>query len=361
VAEGQAQVRALLDLARTRGSRPELAGALWWAARLANKAGDYVGAAARGEEALAVWREVDDREGIAATLSLLGVYRRELGAFEAARSALDEALAIYRELGDRRETAAALVRLGELAQAQGDLDRARSCFAERVALQAELGEPSIRLPHHLGALAFDAGDYAAARRWFRESLAVQRELGSWEWTHSSLADLASLAAAEGPPERALYLAGAGARASEQIGVTLQPTEQRRLDPWLARAREALGEEAARAAWDRGRAAPIEQVVAEALEDTAAAGAAAAPARPGVSAGTSLTRREREVAELIARGVHRDREIAAALTIAETTAGVHVQRILAKLGLHSRWEIAAWMNQPRDRGMPTGRATGALRE
>lgn len=57
----------------------------------------------------------------------------------------------------------------------------------------------------------------------------------------------------------------------------------------------------------------------------------------------LTRREQEVAALIARGVHRDRDLAQALTIAETTAGLHVRRILAKLGLHSRWEIAAWRN------------------
>jgi non-specific serine/threonine protein kinase len=52
-----------------------------------------------------------------------------------------------------------------------------------------------------------------------------------------------------------------------------------------------------------------------------------------------------VAELIAAGNHSDREIATKLTISPTTAGLHVQRILTKLGLHSRWEIAAWVNGP----------------
>jgi DNA-binding NarL/FixJ family response regulator len=63
-----------------------------------------------------------------------------------------------------------------------------------------------------------------------------------------------------------------------------------------------------------------------------------------------------VAELIARGAHRDRELAAALTIAETTAGLHVRHILAKLGLHSRWEIAAWVDEPGGRDAPPRRAT-----
>jgi predicted ATPase/DNA-binding CsgD family transcriptional regulator/DNA-binding XRE family transcriptional regulator len=347
-AEGQAQARALLQLARAHGSRRELAWALWWAARLAHKAGDYAAAGARGDEALAIWREVGDREGIAATLSLLGVYRREQGDFAAARAALDEALATYRGLGDHREIAAVLTRLGELAQAQGELALARAYYTERAALQAGLGERSIRLPHHLGALAFDEGDYTAARRLFRESLALQQELGSWEWIHSSLADLASLAAAEGEAERALRFAGASARASERTGATLQPTEQRRLDPWLDLAHEALGGEAARAAWERGRDTPLEKVVAEIMAETMSEGAAVTPQRQDKTSRTPLTRREREVAELVARGVHRDRDIAAALTIAETTAGLHVQRILAKLGLHSRWEIAGWASGSGER-------------
>jgi DNA-binding NarL/FixJ family response regulator len=48
-----------------------------------------------------------------------------------------------------------------------------------------------------------------------------------------------------------------------------------------------------------------------------------------------------VAALIAAGCHTDRQIADRLTITPGTAGVHVQRILDKLGLHSRWQLAAW--------------------
>jgi DNA-binding CsgD family transcriptional regulator/tetratricopeptide (TPR) repeat protein len=54
----------------------------------------------------------------------------------------------------------------------------------------------------------------------------------------------------------------------------------------------------------------------------------------------LTPREREVAELVARGLT-NRQIAAALMIAEGTAGVHLDHILTKLTFRSRAQVAAW--------------------
>ena len=54
----------------------------------------------------------------------------------------------------------------------------------------------------------------------------------------------------------------------------------------------------------------------------------------------LTRREREIAGLVARGLT-NRQIGAALHISERTTENHVQHILTKLGLHTRTQIAAW--------------------
>ena len=54
----------------------------------------------------------------------------------------------------------------------------------------------------------------------------------------------------------------------------------------------------------------------------------------------LTRREREVAALLAEGLSNS-ELARRLYISPRTAAVHVSNILTKLGMASRTEVAAW--------------------
>jgi pimeloyl-ACP methyl ester carboxylesterase/DNA-binding CsgD family transcriptional regulator len=76
-------------------------------------------------------------------------------------------------------------------------------------------------------------------------------------------------------------------------------------------------------------------------EEAGVGSGSEPALPGlVSAGElGLTRREREVLRLVARGLT-NRQIAATLFISTKTAGAHVSNILAKMRVERRAEAAA---------------------
>ncbi|MFC6883790.1 response regulator transcription factor, partial [Actinomadura yumaensis] len=64
---------------------------------------------------------------------------------------------------------------------------------------------------------------------------------------------------------------------------------------------------------------------------------------GARSGQPLTRRETEIAALVAEG-RTNREIAERLVIAKRTVDSHVEHILAKLGFSSRTQIAAWYTQ-----------------
>ncbi|TMD79620.1 MAG: hypothetical protein E6I74_14525, partial [Chloroflexi bacterium] len=69
-----------------------------------------------------------------------------------------------------------------------------------------------------------------------------------------------------------------------------------------------------------------------------------------TASPSLSRREREVAALVAQGLS-NRDIAERLFISERTAEGHVEQIRNKLGFRSRAQVAAWVASDSTRLAP----------
>ena len=67
-----------------------------------------------------------------------------------------------------------------------------------------------------------------------------------------------------------------------------------------------------------------------------------PGNPG-----GLTRRELEIAELLAEGLS-NKDIAVRLVISQRTAETHVDRILSKLGFTSRLQVASWVAEQQAR-------------
>lgn len=77
----------------------------------------------------------------------------------------------------------------------------------------------------------------------------------------------------------------------------------------------------------------------------------------MSTGDDLTEREEEVAEMLVQG-HSTREIAQSLWITMATVRNHIQRIMQKLGVHSRLAaVAAFRDRKKD---PVGRVLAYCR-
>ena len=90
---------------------------------------------------------------------------------------------------------------------------------------------------------------------------------------------------------------------------------------------------------------LDQAIAYALAPReAAASAVSAPAKSQpAQPSDQLTHRQREVAALIGQGLT-NRQIAERLVITERAAAAHVERILDKLGVGSRSQIAVWASE-----------------
>jgi non-specific serine/threonine protein kinase len=318
--------------------------ALQAAGRLAAKHGDHDAAHELIGKAVTVAHEHNDRAGLADGTHRLACLARVRGDYATARTLLLDALELFKELRDVQGIADTTVCLGVVANSQGDPGAARSCYEESLAIYRALGNQQgvAETLTNLGELALERGDLAEACTFEAESLALAREIGDRERVAIALAALGGVAAVQGQPERALRLAGAAMAIREAIGKSSPAAWRARFERWLEPARRALSAETTAAAWHEGRATPVEQTIEYALRPVGSAEATgtASERSPAGRHLSALTRREQEVAALIARGLT-NRQIAAELVITTGTAANHVKHILARLGLDRRVQVAAW--------------------
>ena len=312
---------------------------------VAHDRGDYARAAALLEEGLTLYRALGDRDGIALALSNLGLVVHDRGEPGRAAALLEEGLALFRELSDKRGVAWTLNGLGRVTRDRGDPGRARARLEEGLALFRELGDRrglGAALTH-LGNVARDQGDPDRAATCFEEALPHLRGAGDRASLAAWLEGLAGVAAARGQFERAARLFGAAEALREAVGAPRPPPSRESYERDVAAVRAALDAEAFAATRAAGALAP-EQTLEDALtSETTGKPADRTAASADDQAAMPLTRREREVARLIARGLT-NRQIAEALIITEGTVGTHVEHILRKLDVRSRTQVATWALQ-----------------
>jgi predicted ATPase/DNA-binding SARP family transcriptional activator/DNA-binding CsgD family transcriptional regulator len=305
------------------------------------------------EKALVLYREAGDfgdRHGIAWSVLSLGEVSSDRGDHERATQLLEEGLTLARELGSAQPYAFSLISLGYEYLLQGDHERAAELNERATEVLRERGHKS-GLQHaldNLGWAALVRGDLEQAKNLHEESLALCRELGHRKVAAENLEGLACVAGANREAERAARLFGAARTLQEAIGYHQAPEPRALREPYLAAARSQLDEATWEAAFAKGRAMTFDEAVEYALPseetDPSTSPASVAPSTGDEPLG-SLTRREREVAALVARGLT-NRQVAQELSISRRTAANHVAKILNRLGLSSRTQIGALVEADR---------------
>jgi predicted ATPase/DNA-binding SARP family transcriptional activator/DNA-binding NarL/FixJ family response regulator len=302
------------------------------------------------EEALALSRKLGDKEGAATALHNLGMVTiYDQMRAEEAQALFEESLALRRELGDKAGASRTLQRMGLISVVQHDFERAAALYEETLALGREAGDKvAVSIALWLGGLAFlGLGDHDKVGKLCEKGLDLARQLGHTHVVALILHVLAASAGQQGRAVRSARLWGASESLLDVLGVALGPAERYHYDPYIAAARALLDEAAWKAARAEGRAMTLEEAVEYALleEEPASPTASALERIPADEPPAKLTRRERKVATLVAQGLT-NRRIAEELHIAERTAANHVANILKKLGLRSRDEVAARLEERR---------------
>jgi predicted ATPase/class 3 adenylate cyclase len=271
LAEGSRWLEAALAKGDRVGSGPR-ARALRGLGNLVDEMGDAKSARATLEQALALYRELGDRYGLARTLMVLGSLDNRESLHDQARARYEESLAAAREIRSTDIVGGVLNSLGELARLRGDHAAARNFYRESLDAHGERDTQGRAIPmFNLGQLELAANEAGAARGLYRESLNASVKLGARSNIAYCLEGLAGVATLEGQPERSARLLGAGEALRKAINSKMDVTDLPLYERSVAATRSALGEEAYAAACAAGAALPLEQVIELALQEEAASG------------------------------------------------------------------------------------------
>jgi class 3 adenylate cyclase/tetratricopeptide (TPR) repeat protein len=306
------------------------------------------------------WEQAAERLQQAMDAEATSIYHRatstaRLAELRIQQGKYDEAAALLEDYQDEFEAAPAVV---ALSIAQGDLKRATGVLR---SYTRGLGGDCLRLAPALAQLVeleLRRDDVAAATRASQRLLTLEAD----ECGSNEIRALARLASARIAEHKSDYAAAVD---ELETALTLlvhrdRPllTAQIRLE--LARTLAGAGEtdsaiveaEAAVATFRKLGVVPEIAAGSELLQKLQAAGEAVttmaptretAPLRHPSGTVENLTRRESEVALLVAEG-HTNKEIAKRLFLSVRTVETHVDRVLGKLDFRTRTQLAAWVKR-----------------
>ncbi|KAF0956799.1 protein kinase domain-containing protein [Rhodococcus sp. T7] len=311
---------------------------------LAEVQGDLETAVASMEEGRAAAAQTNDPLILALITYADGTLALYRGDLARACPLLEAALAEFDNQANRTLRTSALYTLALAYGLHGETERATACHERLLATTEACGESMFR-SYSLWSMAvvhWRSGDADRAVRMLEHALQITRLVHSPRVTASCLEALAWVAGERRDWTRAAVLMGAAEELGRSVDSVAVMYSNMLVyhDTCDQQTRRALGDRAFTAAYRRGQHLDFDAAVAYALDEQPQV--SPAPADSPVR----LTKRERQVADLVAEGLT-NQAIANRLVISPRTAQGHVEHILTKLGFTSRTQIAAWVVESHD--------------
>ncbi|WP_327097708.1 protein kinase [Nocardia vinacea] len=319
-------------------SIPDRISALRAACEVAAPHGDFQAAAALLEEGRLLAQQASTPAIQGQLAYAAGLIALASGAAADASPALERSVELLGSNQTGELYISSLTILAWSYELRGQMTRATEHYRRLLSITEAQGELLYRSAalRGLGVSAWLQGERDRAQRLLEAALRINRRPNSPVFTAFSLEALAWTTVDKGDAQRAAVLMGA-AQGKWLVGSSVRAVlrNMSRFHEECERTtRQTLGTRRFDAAVKQGRDMGMDAAIAYAL------GEQPTDAAPASGASAKLTKRERQVAELVAQGLS-NKQIAAELVIAQRTAEGHVEHILTKLGFNSRAQIAAW--------------------
>ena len=230
--------------------------------------GNYDSARVFYEESLIIRKELGDKWGVARLLGNLGLLAYFQANYIQARSLHLESLALFRELGDDEGVANELVNLGDVVRHLGDLSTAHSFYEQSAAISRELRDRWGLAYAIMGIadVAFEQGDFSTASALHRECLTMFQKGADHVGLPYALESVAALALVKNQPEKAARIFGASDALRKSTNSPMPLPNCSTYQKNISILQQQLDRSKFEAAWTAGCGMSREQAVAYALEE-----------------------------------------------------------------------------------------------
>jgi non-specific serine/threonine protein kinase len=292
--------------------------------------------------ALTLAEQVGQPRLLANSQNLLGQIRWRMGNAVEGERLQRAAITTIQTIADPLAGALFASQIAESLIEEGDLDRAEPLLREAMpVVERERPEALPILQGTLGYLALKRGDLDEASLFLERSLDYHR-LPPHRLPGAlagRLLSIAELAMQRGAFRESARLVGAGMGICDRIGIVISAKDLADVETVLAQVRPQLGPDTLRQEEAIGKALPLPEAIALAIDVTSQRSGAAAVGAAGPGSDHDLTPRELEVLALLAEGKSNP-AIAGALFISQRTVTTHLSRLYAKLDVSTRSEAIA---------------------
>ena len=277
--------------------------------RLYLSLGDNANAKRAAEESVALYRQSDDRRGLAFALAILAYPLEFLGEriqaeavlqesgsiartegdiyvlcrslnilarvtiqlhhdFELSKRYVEEAYRLARENGLRYQEAQSLEILGFIAADTKDYVEARLYFMDSARVYEEVGASFnvVLEKSNLAHLERQTGNYANALELYRETILAFRDIGQIGAVSHQLECFGFMALALNQYEPAMQLFAAAHTLRENAGTSMRPEEKAYFDEQLKSLREKMGSPTLEWIWAKGHALSMDNAIKLAVEE-----------------------------------------------------------------------------------------------
>ncbi|BAY85681.1 hypothetical protein NIES267_51820 [Calothrix parasitica NIES-267] len=142
------------------------------------KRGKYREALNNFEQALVIFREIEERKGEGVILNNVGLVYRKLGEYKKALYYYQQSLEIDKKVGDKAGEGISLSNIGGVYFHLGEYAKALDYYQQSLAIHIKIGDKSSEgtTLNNIGEVYRNLGEYAKALDYYQQSLTIRKQI-----------------------------------------------------------------------------------------------------------------------------------------------------------------------------------------